>query len=225
MPKKKLSKSKKTALEDYSRAVKNYNAKIKRLAGKTDIDFTVWFDKPKTLKEVQKLNTREIKVLIKDLKSFTQRGGEKIIKYNNQYVPKAYKEVYQRSLRRYNRNKKRLDKYQLNKLKKPDNENVMTFLEFSKKVIAKASPIYWDRRRSTYKSNYIKAISDALAHTESGKKLLKLAKSIDPDKLINAYYKKGNEDLGINYIYPGQEEQAEDTAAYLIERWEQELSR
>lgn len=223
MPKK-LSKARKSALEEYSRAVKNFKSKMKRLEA-TDIDYTTWFGKPQSLKEVKKLSTSDIKILIRDLKAFTARGGEKIIKYNNQYVPKAYKEVYKRSLRRYNTNKKRLEKYQLNKLKKPDNDNVQTFLEFSKQVIKKASPQYWAKRVSTYKKNYINAVRDNLGHTNSGKKLIQIINSLSADEVISAYYKKGNEDLGINYIYPGDEEQAEDTAEYIVERWQQEYTK
>ena len=161
-------------------------------------------------------------MLIRDLRDFTTRGGEKIIKYNNQFVPQAYKQQYQRSIKRYNRNVKRLDKYQLNKLKKPDNDKVSTFLEFSKKAIQKASPLYWQKRSWQYKKNYLKAVKDELGHTAKGKELEKLIESLDADKLISAYYKKGNEDLGINYIYPGDEDQAEETADYIIERWMQE---
>lgn len=222
MKSKKISKARKSALENYSRAVKNFNAKMKRLQGKSNIDYTMWFSKPQSLKEVRNLSTSDIKVLIRDLKSFTDRGGEKIIKYNNQFLPKAYKEQYQRSIRRYNRNQKRLDKYQLNKIKKPDNDKVGTFLEFSKKVIQKSSPLYWQKRSWQYKKNYLKAVKDALGHTTKGKKLEKLIESLDADRLISAYYKKGNEDLGINYIYPGDEDQAEETADYIIERWIQE---
>ena len=196
---------------------------MKRLQGKSDIDYTMWFSKPRSLKEVRSLSTTDIKVLIRDLKSFTDRGGEKIIKYNNQFLPKAYKEQYQRSIRRYNRNKKRLDKYQLNKIKKPDNDKVGTFLEFSKKVIQKASPLYWQKRSRQYKTNYINAVKENLGHTQKGKELLKLIEKLDADTVISAYYKKGNEDLGINYIYPGDEDQSEETAEYIVERWYQEL--
>ena len=65
----KITKAKKTALEEYSRAVKSFNSKMKRLEGKSDIDYTMWFSKPQTLKEVRNLNTRDIKVLIRDLKA------------------------------------------------------------------------------------------------------------------------------------------------------------
>lgn len=185
-----------------------------------DIDFSTWFDKPKYLREVRKLNTSDIKVLIRDLKSFTKKGGEKIIKYNNQYVPQAYKETYQRSIRRYNRNKKRLEQYNLNKMKKPDSD-FMSFLEFSRKAIQKANPIYWNKRKWQYKENYKSAVKNSLAFTQKGKELLKLIDSIDAEKLINIYYTKGNEDLGINNIYPGQRDEAEATAEYLIDRWNQ----
>ena len=221
----KITKAKKTALEEYSRAVKGFNSKMKRLEGKSDIDYTMWFSKPQTLKEVRNLNTRDIKVLIRDLKEFTSRNGEKIIKYNNQYVPIAYKKIYQRSIQRYNRNIKRLNRYKLNKLKKPDNEKAMTFLEFSKKVIEKASPQYWNKRSWQYKQNYLNAVRDALGHTKAGRELEKLASGINADKLIETYYTKGNEDLGINFIYPGDRDEAEETAEYIIERWQQILSR
>ena len=220
---KKLTKAKKSALEQYSRAVKNFNAKMKRLKGKSDIDYTTWFDQPKKLKEIRDLSTSDIKVLIRDLRDFTTRGGEKIIKYNNQFVPQAYKKQYQRSIRRYNRNVKRLDKYKLNKLKKPDNDKVSTFLEFSKKAIQKASPLYWQKRSWQYKKNYINAVKENLGHTQKGKELLELIEKLDADTVISAYYKKGNEDLGINYIYPGDEDQSEETADYIVERWYQEL--
>lgn len=218
--KKRTSKAKVTALESYSKAVKNYKAKLKRLSTKSDIDFTTWFDNPPSMKQVRKLNTRDIKVLIRDLAGFNMRGGEKIIKYNNQYVPKAYKEQYQRAKSRFNKNTKRLEKYKLNKIKKPDSDFV-NFLEFSKGVIKKASPQYWNRRRITYKSNYLKAVKDSLSFTEAGKKLEKMIEAMSADKLIDAYYKKGNEDLGINNIYPGDRDQAQATAEYLIERWKQ----
>ena len=64
---------------------------MKRLQGKSDIDYTMWFSKPQSLKEVRDLSTTDIKVLIRDLKSFTDRGGEKIIKYNNQFCRKLIK--------------------------------------------------------------------------------------------------------------------------------------
>lgn len=225
MKKNKITKAKKTALEEYSRAVKSFNSKMRRLQGKSDIDYTMWFSKPQSLKEVRNLNTRDIRVLIRDLREFTSKGGEKIIKYNNQYLPIAYKKIYQRSMQRYNKNVKRLNRYKLNKLKKPDNEKAMTFLEFSKKAIEKASPQYWNKRSRQYKQNYINAVRDSLGHTKAGKQLEQLAQSIDADKLIETYYTKGNEDLGINFIYPGDRDEAQETAEYIIERWQQILNR
>ena len=42
--------------------------------------------------------------------------------------------------------------------------------------------------------------------------------------MIKTYNTKGNEDLGIINIYPGDPEQATLQAEYLIERWGQILS-
>ena len=42
---------------------------------------------------------------------------------------------------------------------------------------------------------------------------------------IETYYTKGNEDLGINFIYPGDRDEAQETAEYIIERWQQILNR
>src|SRR5690625_1722937 len=95
----------------------------------------------------------------------------------------------------------------LNKFKEPS-ADYSPFMDYSGKIIERASPEYRKRREEQYKSNYLKAVKETLYHTGKGKDLYKLVKGIDARKMIKTYNTKGNEDLGIINIYPGDAEQA-----------------
>ena len=125
--------------------------------------------------------------------------------------------------KRYNRNTPFLQRMKLNKFKEPS-ADYSPFLDYSEKIIERSSPEYRKRREEQYKLNYLKAIKETLSHTEKGKALYKLVKGLDARKMIKTYNTKGNEDLGIINIYPGDAEQATLQAEYLIERWNQILS-
>ncbi len=217
----KVTKAKQRALDEYGKVLKNYRRKLHRLEG-GDIDYSQWFDEGLGLKEVRNFSTVEINSLIRNMKDFTTRGGEKILKYNKNFVPKAFKQQYQRALKRYNARKTELERYRLHKLKKPP-ESFIPFQEHARRTIYKASPKYRYEQRELYKHNYIKAIRDNLQSSEYYQAFASFIEKIPADKLISTYYTLGNEDLGINALYPGDPEESDMTIEYITERWGEEL--
>lgn len=171
----------------------------------------------------QKYGFRELNIYMNDLKSVNLPGGTDIVTYKGSNIPKFYKDIYNRAKERYNKNTPFLQRMKLNKFKEPS-ADYSPFLDYSGKIIERASPEYRKRREEQYKSNYLKAVKETLSHTEKGKELYNLVKGLDARKMIKTYNTKGNEDLGIINIYPGDPEQATLQAEYLIERWGQILS-
>lgn len=171
----------------------------------------------------QKYGIKELNVYMRDLQSVNLPGGTDIVTYKGSNIPKFYKEIYNRAKERYNKNTPFLQRMKLNKFKEPS-ADYSPFLDYSSKIIERASPEYRKRREEQYKSNYLKAVKETLSHTEKGKELYNLVKALDTRKMIKTYNTKGNEDLGIINIYPGDPEQATLQAEYLIERWGQILS-
>lgn len=171
----------------------------------------------------QKYNLSELNVYMRDLQDVNAPNATDIITYKGSNIPKFYKDIYTRAKKRYNKNTPFLQRMNLNKFKEPS-ADYSPFLDYSGKVIERSSPQYRKRREEQYKSNYLKAVKETLSHTEKGKELYKLVKGLDPRKMIKTYNTKGNEDLGIINIYPGDPEQGTLQAEYLIERWEQILS-
>lgn len=225
---KKMSRAKKEALDIYTKTKKNFNAKVKRLEKKgveqSSIDYRYYFEHSLVDKrKLNKLTAREIKVYIRNLQEFTKKGGEKIVKYNNIYIPVSAKENYKRSLKRYNANNQYLKTMHLNKQRKPPT-NIGNFRNYVRYIEKISAPAYKLDRKEQYKINYMTAIKENLGGTKSGKELLRLIKKLDPDTLIKAYYTPGNEDLGINAVYPGDQSQAEENATYILERWSEYLS-
>lgn len=218
----KMSRAKKQALDLYTKTRKNFNAKVRRLE-KRGIGYRSFFENSLLKRsELSKLNAREIKVYIRNLQSFTKKGGEQMINYNDTPMPKGAKENYRRGLKRYNARTKYLERMHLNKQRKPPS-NIVDFKKYLSHIEKISSPLYGVQRKQQYKENYINALKENLGNTKSGKKLLKLVKGLTPDELIDAYYEPGNEDLGINALYPGDVEQAEMNAEYILERWNEYL--
>lgn len=105
-------------LKDISRVVKNYNAKITRLAKKNPIDATVLPEKI-TVKELKALiNTRQdLKREINSLQRFSKRGAEKIVdvpdsEYNLKITKWQMTEMNRRVGIINRKRKERLDKIQ-----------------------------------------------------------------------------------------------------------------
>lgn len=173
--------------------------------------------------KTRKYGVRELNIYLRDLESVTEPDGTDIITFKGSNIPKFYKDIYQRAKSRYNKNTPFLQRMNLHKFKEPS-PDYSPFLDYSGKIIKRASPEYRKKREEQYKANYLKAVKDSLGHSEKGKELYKLVKGLNAKTLINTYHKKGNEDLGIINIYPGDPEQATLQAEYLIERWEEILS-
>lgn len=77
------------------RIVNNYNAKIKRLEGRTDISVPskIGRDELKTLRETTR-NRADLNRKLKNLQEFTKRGGEKNIKVKGRVIPRyQYKQA------------------------------------------------------------------------------------------------------------------------------------
>lgn len=191
-----------------------------RKAGLDPEDYIAHIPKPG---KTRKYGLRELNIYMKDIEAVTEPGGTDIITYRGSNIPKFYKDIYTRAKERYNKNTPFLQRMKLNKFKEPS-ADYSPFMDYSGKIIERASPEYRKRREEQYKSNYLKAVKDSLSHTEKGKELYKLVKGLDARKMIKTYNTKGNEDLGIINIYPGDTEQATLQAEYLIERWNQILS-
>lgn len=191
-----------------------------RQAGLEPEDYISHIPKPG---KTRKYNLRELNVYMRDLQAVNTPGGTDTITFRGSNVPKFYKNIYVRAKERYNRNTPFLQRMKLNKFKEPS-ADYSPFLDYSSKVIERGSPEYRLRREEQYKSNYLKAVKDSLSHTKKGKELYKLVKGINARKMIEVYNTKGNEDLGIINIYPGDSEQATLQSEYLIERWGQILS-
>ena len=90
---------------------------------------------------------------------------------------------------------------------------------FYRKRIKKFMPGGMRKRDEQYKQNYISAIINAYGHSEYANKLIEKIKGVSGGFLYNVYNTPGNEDLGVNNIYPGDEEQAEGQLMYLLQRW------
>lgn len=173
--------------------------------------------------KTRKFSTREISIYLKDLESINEPNATEIVNFRGSNIPAFYKEIFQRAKNRYNRNTDFLNRMKLNKFKNPSPE-YSPFLDYASKIIERASPEYRRKREDQYKSNYLKAVEDSLSHTDKGRQLKRLIQSIPARKLIDTYHTKGNEDLGIINIYPGDPEQADLQSEYLIERWNEVLS-
>lgn len=191
-----------------------------RKAGLDPEDYIAHIPKPG---KTRNYGLRELNIYMKDIEAVTKPGGTDIITYRGSNIPKFYKDIYLRARERYNKNTPFLQRMKLNKFKEPS-ADYSPFMDYSGKIIERASPEYRKRREEQYKSNYLKALKDSLSHTEKGKELYNLVKGLDERKMIKTYNTKGNEDLGIINIYPGDAEQATLQAEYLIERWNQILS-
>ena len=211
--------NRKNLIKKYRKEYEKAERKIKE-AGLDPEDYITHIPKPG---HTQKYNLRELNVYMKDLQEVNTPGSTDIITYRGSNIPKFYKNIYTRAKERYNKNTPFLQRMNLNKFKEPS-PDYSPFLDFSGKIIERSSPQYRKRREEQYKSNYLKAVKETLFHTEKGKELYKLVKGLNSRKMIKTYNTKGNEDLGIINIYPGDPEQATLQAEYLIERWNQILS-
>ena len=191
-----------------------------RKAGLDPEDYIAHIPKPG---KTRNYGLKELSIYMRDIEAVTKPGGTDIITYRASNIPKFYKDIYTRAKERYNKNTPFLQRMKLNKFKEPS-ADYSPFMDYSGKIIERASPEYRKRREEQYKSNYLKAVKGSLYHTKKGKELYKLVKGLDTRKMIKTYNTKGNEDLGIINIYPGDAEQATLQAEYLIERWNQILS-
>ena len=211
--------NRKNLIRNYRKEYEKAERKIKE-AGLDPEDYINHIPKPG---HTQKYNLSELNVYMRDLQDINAPNSTDIITYKDSNIPKFYKDIYTRAKERYNKNTPFLQRMNLNKFKEPS-ADYSPFLDYSGKVIERSSPQYRKRREEQYKSNYLKAVKETLSHTEKGKELYKLVKGLNARKMIKTYNTKGNEDLGIINIYPGDPEQATLQAEYLIERWEQILS-
>lgn len=78
-----------------SRIVKNYNAKIRRLSGRVDLDIPSLMNRNsvKLLKETTR-NRADLNRKLKNLQEFTKRGGEQFIKVKGREIPRyKYKQI------------------------------------------------------------------------------------------------------------------------------------
>lgn len=201
--------------KDYEKAEKEI-----RKAGLDPEDYISHIPKPG---KTRNYNLREMELYLRDIQDIIKPGATDTITYRGSNIPKFYKDIYTRAKQRYNKNTPFLQRMNLNKFKEPS-ADYSPFMDYSGKIIERASPEYRKRREEQYKSNYLKAVKETLSHTGKGKDLYKLVKGIDARKMIKTYNTKGNEDLGIINIYPGDADQATLQAEYLIERWNQILS-
>ena len=90
---------------------------------------------------------------------------------------------------------------------------------FYRNRIKKFMPGGMRKRDEQYKQNYISAIINAYGHSDYSRELIQKINGVSGSWLYNIYNTPGNEDLGINNIYPGNEEQAEGQLTYLLQRW------
>ena len=78
-----------------SRIVRNYNAKVRRLSGRVDLDIPPLMDRNsvKLLKETTR-NRADLNRKLKNLQEFTKRGGEQFIKVKGREIPRyKYKQI------------------------------------------------------------------------------------------------------------------------------------
>lgn len=209
-------------MSSYSNYKKIYE-QAKKKAEKYDIDFEQYFSTFPTPHKAKPLKDRDINTLARDLELFTKPGGEDIVKYRGQFVPKAYKELYKKSVRRFNDQVKFREQTHMKKFEAPD-ESFAPFGEYAEKIIRRASPLYRHERYEQYKTNYLSALKDSLYDFPGGAELYEQVSKIPAKKLIDTYYTLGNEDLGIANIYPGNDEQAVLTIQHLKDRWSAILS-
>lgn len=78
-----------------SRIVKNYNAKVRRLSGRIDLDIPPLMDRNsvKLLRETTR-NRADLNRKLKNLQEFTKRGGEQFITVKGREIPRyKYKQI------------------------------------------------------------------------------------------------------------------------------------
>lgn len=90
---------------------------------------------------------------------------------------------------------------------------------YLKALIRKGNIAGLRKKENQYKENYIQAILNSYGNSEKAKALIKKIKGMSGGLLYSIYTVPGNEDLGINNIYPGNDDIAESQLEYLIERW------
>lgn len=82
-------------MNEIRRVVRNYNAKIKRLEGRTDLVLPTRFDRQamKVLRETTS-NRADLRRKLKNLQEFTKRGGEQNITVKGRVIPRyQYKQI------------------------------------------------------------------------------------------------------------------------------------
>lgn len=223
----KISDARKRAISEYQAERKRFLAKLNRLRKKyPGRDYESFLSKPPTYREIKDISTQKLKTAVSDMKLFTAKYGHVFEVEKGVYAPRAFHEQYERSLKRVNRQRKeRIKKSvlkELHPLKEPTGANPTTFAEFMYRTIKKASPEYAQEQERTYKENYIGALKNSYGDYELTQILEKMVGSMTGEEMLNAYYKPGNEDLGIKEIYPGEgqsEDETEQWVKNLIEKW------
>lgn len=90
---------------------------------------------------------------------------------------------------------------------------------YLKALIRKGNIAGLRKKENQYKENYIQAILNSYGNSEKAKALIKKIKGMSGGLLYSIYTVSGNEDLGINNIYPGNDDIADVQLDYLIQRW------
>lgn len=209
-----------------SSLIKKYRTKYEKAKTETDkagIDFEQYLDYLPKPGKTAKVTDKELEQYLGTLEKVIAPKGTDIIKYKGYAVPRFYRDLYKESLREYNKQSSFLRKVGIQKFKEPS-EEFATFLEYAPKVIERATFAYQRYREEIYKQNYLKGVKDTLSHTTAGRELYSKIKKVSAGEMLRIYHLKGNEDLGIINLYPGDEEQAELQAEYLLERWDEVLS-
>lgn len=204
------------------RAVKNYNAKVRRLEKK-------FKDKPHLIPERVKvrdlrkqIKTREdFNVVLKNLKSLTKRESEQIVTNTHGVETTKFQiEVAKRNVRRANVLKRRErerakinlpkkgrlglieehdftpEKFDFNKSKRQDD-----FKGFTERLRQRALTSIRDERLEQYKENYITALRRALgSHANS---IIEKIKNVSADRLLDSKYL--DERYSVDFVYDPQD--------------------
>lgn len=204
---------KQRALENYQKALSNYDRKRNRLLQDKDIPYDMWYTPQKRTRELREnetLTTWDIKRNTKILQNMTKRGAEKIITFHKNQMPKGLKENTKLSLRHINKQKKKINegirndvpKEQMKKIPKSDRFNQLAFYL---NAVQQASGNYQKTYGDNYKNNYLKAIKDNFSSADNKDLFYNTVANIDSATMIQISFTVDG--LYIKDMYPakGQE--------------------
>lgn len=221
-------------IEEYKRERDKYQRKIRAMERQNpDYDWREIMGWGMNLRDVRKLSTREVKILIKDMQGFTAKYGHVMEDRRGVRAPRAYWEKYDRALRRENARRDRarqsaVKKYEVpNNLKPPTNNVKDRFAKFVAHVIDLADPFHRSRMNKQMQDNYIRILLDAFLNYQeayrkrklSDERVTELLKILE--KIINYVYRLTPDEFYRKYVND-TENRIDFEVIYIQDEWELE---